>query len=859
MNSLIGKTIVNFEIIELIGEGAFAAVYRARDNHLERDVAVKIIQSSLFPPDQLEQVHARFEREAKTLAKLYHPNIVATIDYGEYEGSPYLVTDYLPGGTLKQKTGKAMPWQDAVRIILPLARALQYAHELGVVHRDIKPSNILLTQSGEPMLADFGLAGFLDEEVTRLVPATQTRLSTPEYMAPEQATSQPVDARADVYALGVVFYELVTGRRPFTAKDAHTVLSMHATETVLAPEKFARKLPPAVGAILLKALEKEPGQRYQSMTEFTAALEGLQISPVVEGAPKKPAKKERQEKKKKGSLPASDLATLPPGVPASTAVPTRPAPPRPAPKAPRKPRKASWARWLPYGILALILGLAMMLAVSLLSLGMNGQGPLASLATSTSTSIPTATPTRTPTPLPTSTPVPTASPTHTPVPTATPVPVTIRWFVGLGDGTNPDQIALERQVVNDFNAAHIHNLTLVLEVVPQECAEQTLALQIAAGVAPDIIGPLGWSASNAFRGQWLDIAPYMDQVDRSLFNPALIQMYATDEGQVGLPFSVYPSLLIYNPRMFDEAGLNYPPAKYGEKYTMPDGTQVTWDWDAVGRVAKRLTRDRNGKDATEQYFDEENITQFGFTFGYENHPNYYGAFFTADTLVQGTKARYTAVVPESWKSAWQWVYDGMWQYHFIPNGMPPYWLTWNSPAGDPFSSGKVGMTVIPSWYLGLLGDYVRTGNQFQLGALPSYGGEVHARVDAESLRIWKGTAYPDEAFEVLYWVITQGVERLIARSGGRTPPFQAMPSISNQQGLYRTAMSTQYRFVKDWDFLTLNLSYPDMPSAEYWMPNFNDAWSRLASFGDLMKNYPNLDLDAEIPALEYDLTQIFNK
>ena len=142
--------------------------------------------------------------------------------------------------------------------------------------------------------------------------------------------------------------------------------------------------------------------------------------------------------------------------------------------------------------------------------------------------------------------------------------VQIRWFVGLGTGTDPNQITVQEQVVSDFNASQ-DRIELVLEVVPYDSARDTLATQIASGAGPDIIGPVGWGGSNAFYGQWLDISPYLGDFDTSVFDPALIEFYQTEEGQVGLPFAVFPGAMYFVPAMFDEAGLAYPPQKYGDK------------------------------------------------------------------------------------------------------------------------------------------------------------------------------------------------------------------------------------------------------------------------------------------------------
>ncbi|MBT7790870.1 MAG: serine/threonine protein kinase, partial [Calditrichaeota bacterium] len=188
MPDLIGQSLGRYHILEQLGEGGMAVVYKAYDTRLETDVAVKVIRTESLPQNTVERALKRFEREAKALARLNHQNIVNVTDYGEYEGKPYLVMPYFPGGTLKQKLGKPIPWQEAVEMLLPIAEALDYAHSQKMVHRDVNPANILLTERGQPMLTDFGIAKVLDIEETMDLTGTSAAVGTPEYMAPEQAT-----------------------------------------------------------------------------------------------------------------------------------------------------------------------------------------------------------------------------------------------------------------------------------------------------------------------------------------------------------------------------------------------------------------------------------------------------------------------------------------------------------------------------------------------------------------------------------------------------------------------------------------------------------------------------------------------
>jgi len=274
MSNLIGQSLGRYHILEQLGEGGMAIVYKAYDTRLERDVAVKVIRTEKLTIETMGKTLKRFEREAKALAKLTHPNIVPTTDYGEHDEKPYLVMPYLPGGTLKQKLGKPIPWEDSVRLLIPVARALHYAHQQGIIHRDVKPANILITQSGEPMLTDFGIAKILlDTEETADLTGTGMGVGTPEYMSPEQFQGKGVDARTDVYSLGVVLYEMVTGRKPYQADTPAAVLIKQATEALPRPRSFVPGLPEEVEKILLKAMAKEKENRYQDVSKLIEHLE----------------------------------------------------------------------------------------------------------------------------------------------------------------------------------------------------------------------------------------------------------------------------------------------------------------------------------------------------------------------------------------------------------------------------------------------------------------------------------------------------------------------------------------------------------------------------------------------------------
>jgi serine/threonine protein kinase len=274
MKNLTGQSIGRYQVLESLGQGGMAEVYRAYDPRLERHVAMKFIRGDTLNPAILDKLHKRFEREAKVLALLDHPHIVAIIEYGEYDHIPYLVMPLMAGGTLRSVMGMPMGYADAAQWLLPIAQALAYAHRRKIIHRDIKPSNILLTATQEPMLSDFGIVKILEDETHDLT-GSGSGLGTPDYMAPEQVQNKNVDQRSDIYSLGIIFYECVTGRRPFQGTTPVSIAVKHITEQLLPPSRFVPNLPRSVEWVITTALAKRPEERFLSTDEMVGKLELL--------------------------------------------------------------------------------------------------------------------------------------------------------------------------------------------------------------------------------------------------------------------------------------------------------------------------------------------------------------------------------------------------------------------------------------------------------------------------------------------------------------------------------------------------------------------------------------------------------
>jgi eukaryotic-like serine/threonine-protein kinase len=267
---VVGETIADrYEVEELVGHGGMSSVYKAKDALLERHVALKILHEQYSADDDFVE---RFKREARSVAQLQHPNIVTVIDRGEENGRQYIVFEYIDGENLKEHVVRKgrLDVRDALEIALEVARGLAFAHEQGLVHRDVKPQNILLNGDGRAKVTDFGIARTLDVDG---MTQTGTVLGTSNYIAPEQASGERVDAHSDVYALGVVLYELLAGDVPFPGESFVAVAMKHMHEPAPNLLDVRGDVPLRVAAAVDRALEKDPEQRFPTMDAFAAELE----------------------------------------------------------------------------------------------------------------------------------------------------------------------------------------------------------------------------------------------------------------------------------------------------------------------------------------------------------------------------------------------------------------------------------------------------------------------------------------------------------------------------------------------------------------------------------------------------------
>ena len=292
-NALGGQTLGQYQLMERLGRGGMATVYKAYQPSLDRYVAVKVLSTFLA---QDPDFTARFQREAQAIAKLNHPNILPVYDYGQEGELIYIVMRYVEGGTLQDMLGQSLDLDTTVEIIAQVGGALDYAHQRGLVHRDVKPSNVLMAEGSWALLGDFGLVR-MTRASTRIT-KTGVAMGTPTYIAPEQAQDRDVDGRSDIYSLGVVLFEMLTGRVPFEGDTSLVVLLKHLTDPPPPPREINPDIPEPVERVVLKALAKDPVDRFQQMGEMVTALQkAVAGGPVVTAAISLADERRRQEGK----------------------------------------------------------------------------------------------------------------------------------------------------------------------------------------------------------------------------------------------------------------------------------------------------------------------------------------------------------------------------------------------------------------------------------------------------------------------------------------------------------------------------------------------------------------------------------
>jgi serine/threonine protein kinase len=317
MEDLTGKQFGAYEIVAPLGEGGMAAVYKAYQPAMERFVAVKVLSRTLVA--ESNEFTNRFQREAIMLAQLQHPHILPVFDYGQKDGYSYIVMPFLQNGTLAellQARRRTLP--EIHQIMTQIGGALGYAHARGMIHRDVKPSNVLIDEQGNCLLTDFGLARMMQASSDRLTSAG-TIMGTPAYMSPEQGKGDSVDGRSDLYSLGIIFYEMLTGRVPYQDNFPMMVVIKHIRDPLPSVRELAPELNDAIERVVIKSLAKETAERYQTAEDFVQAvnkaiqvnLPGRAVSKAMDSVYDRLLMKDRSTRNEATSAKGTDDASPP--------------------------------------------------------------------------------------------------------------------------------------------------------------------------------------------------------------------------------------------------------------------------------------------------------------------------------------------------------------------------------------------------------------------------------------------------------------------------------------------------------------------------------------------------------------------
>jgi multiple sugar transport system substrate-binding protein len=424
--------------------------------------------------------------------------------------------------------------------------------------------------------------------------------------------------------------------------------------------------------------------------------------------------------------------------------------------------------------------------------------------------------------------------------------VVVSWFIGLGAGTQPAQIGPEQAFAAAYNASQ-KDVYLSLQIVDNTQAANILKTQIAAGAAPDIIGPVGVEGLNIFRDQLMDLAPTIAK-NNYTFNgvdPKLVDFFklGNNGATVGVPFAVYPSFLYYNKALFKEAGLPDLPTKVGDLYQ-----GKPWDLDNLTSVAEKLTVDKAGNDATSAKFDPTNIVQWGFDAQYsDNSARAEDSFFGAGSFLADYGK--TAQIPDYVKAGETWFNDGVWKNHFIPTQAQISSALLG--AGGEFGSGNLAINESHTWFTCCVAPPKGT-KQFDFGFAinPLVNGKITAPLHADTFSILKSTKVPDAAWKALTAMVA---------STDLLTTYGAMPADQTKQKAWEATIDKGFPGIKlDWSVPEAMLAYPDVPNHQSWMPDYAKAKAALQAFQNKYRTTSGVDITAELATLKTTLQGIFD-
>lgn len=422
----------------------------------------------------------------------------------------------------------------------------------------------------------------------------------------------------------------------------------------------------------------------------------------------------------------------------------------------------------------------------------------------------------------------------------------IYWYIGLGAGSQPEQIPVEKAFCDKFNASQ-DKIQLIPIIIDNKYARDNLTAQLAAGNAPDIVGPVGTAGRAAFPGAFADLEPLIKEAnyDTSDIDPKFLEFYKDQGKMVGLPFAIFPEAVFYNKALFDEAELAYPPQKFGEKY-MLDGQEVEWNFETLAKIAKILTVDKNGNDATSPDFDRANIVQYGYHAQWSDSPRAVGSLFGAALPIDEAG---NAVMPENWTKAFKWYWDGEFgPQPFIPSQAA---IDGDLLKGNAFSSGKLALATTHLWYTCCID--AKNVPSWDVAVMPSYEGKVTSKMHGDTFAIMAGSKHPKEAFEVYKYMLGEGSADLYALYGG-------LPARTSQQAAFFEGLDKKFAPNKvNWQVFIDSIPYMDVPNHELYIPNYAKAFDLFATLGSDIRSNDKLDMDARLAQFVTDLDKIFKE
>jgi multiple sugar transport system substrate-binding protein len=437
-----------------------------------------------------------------------------------------------------------------------------------------------------------------------------------------------------------------------------------------------------------------------------------------------------------------------------------------------------------------------------------------------------------------------------PVVTAEPGVTQVRWFVGLGSGTQPAQIEAQKKFVAAYNAGAgaTDKVSIKLEIVPNANAYDVLKTQIAAGNGPDIIGPVGVKGRNGFEGLFLDLTSEIakNNFDLTQFDPALVKFFQENGAQVGLPYAIFPGYLWYNKDSFGKAALPPLPAKVGDQYQGKD-----WTWDTLADVAATLTVDKTGKKSTDAGFDAKNIVKYGIDFQWCDGRRMASVFGGGSFVAADGK---TAQIPAVWADGFNWYYNAIWTKHIAPNGAAE--SSTLLAQGNAQSSGNVAMNAAWGWSISSIASKAETSKvkTWDMAVLPSWKGVTTAPIDADTFTITKGSKNPTAAFKAMTAIMAD--KELLKNYGGE-------PAASAAQAPYfaefDATLTPIFPGIKvTWAVLGEMAKYPAVPSHEANMPAFTQSGNDIGAFYTKLQNTAGLDVTAELAKLQTTLQKDFD-